>query len=535
MLHGRLMDYLFVVAIPFIAYGIASWSFRTAFIVPILGAIVYSQQPLFWQKGLSLALKYLPPIPVVLLGIGAGVIGLTIIRMIVNHTSLLDVVSPDSRNSNDPLSRLSADTISPGGAYYFGRMSVDIIPPRGTYYRGLLCGVFFISFIAAARMSVLASLLIVGKPPFSLPVIVAVWVALLGSAIGITFPLSIGVTRFIVFYGIGKGIPANNKNTNPLFGVAFYTLRGIVICGAAGAAFYIGTIAASVARFCVASVAQIPINSLIYLALLVGVVNSATSETRRDIFSFWRIVIILVALSTGKLGWSSLYLIPAIALSYYRILPETLVYSFRSLSFIVLKWLRLSRLSHLALGELNDFGGELGYLPIPYHAEILAHAFYTNPIAAFPEVQRIRSLTLPGYKTTTRKLLPLLVADQLNLPKTSSEAIRIFQKDHPFLPRLFPRFYDEQTTTETSDNPELDVIFPRFQAIATDLSNALNANTLDLRKRGLDHTIQNLKNLQRKLPNFFRYNAPAVKRWTPVILHWERLIQLDLQDQKKLS
>ena len=195
---------------------------------------------------------------------------------------------------------------------------------------------------------------------------------------------------------------------------------------------------------------------LVFISILASI---SLAPARSKLLGIW-IAAIMISLSFEKSGWSSLYVIPTIALTYYRILPDTLIYSVPALSFITPKWLNLDRFSPLFLNKVDNFGGELSWLPIPYHAEILANAFHTNPIATLPEIQRIRSLTLPGYQITTRKLLPLLVADQLNAPKISSEAIQITQKDHPFLPALIPQFYDEETIAKASGSPEVDLMLP---------------------------------------------------------------------------
>jgi hypothetical protein len=97
--QGRSIDLLFLSSMPFIAYGVAVWFFPAAFAVPIISTIVYSQQPNFWQTGFSMALKFLLPIPVLLIWIGVGVMGLAITKWIVNRLCLLDFSIPDYLNS----------------------------------------------------------------------------------------------------------------------------------------------------------------------------------------------------------------------------------------------------------------------------------------------------------------------------------------------------------------------------------------------------------------------------------------------------
>ena len=286
--------------------------------------------------------------------------------------------------------------------------------------------------------------------------------------------------------------------------------------------------------------AQLPL--IYYLSYCIFYSLLLSSSSSRN---FWMLspIIIMILLGFFNLGTNILWTIPIFIIFYYRIFPDYLfsvaLVLVDASNQILMSWLEYFNLTllrnyRIPTHYLPALSGELIWLPIPYHAEILANAFHKNPIVTLPEIQRIRSLSLPGYQITTRKLLPLLVADQLNAPKISSEAIQITKKDHPFLPTLIPQFYDDETTVTTSGSHEVDLLLPRFQTIATDLSNALNASTIALRERGLDRIIQNLQNLQTNLPAL-GLKPIAIKRWTPVILHWQRLIQLELQEQQKLS
>ena len=510
--QGRLIDWLFLSSMPFIAYGVAWWFFPAGFTVPIISTLVYSQQSILWQEGLDSIPKHLFPTQILFLGIGIGIgpIGFGIISSIIYKILSIEKFSLFIHTKN---------------WYLILNVLRALRTSLGAFAFGLLFGLFCINSLIGSILSIIIS-----------SVSVSVFLGLaIPLAASVAFPVSIAI------FALTEDIVSESRDGwrdewRDGFKVAPYLF--LMNLAAFIVSFIVSLTTLSLTRLDFPLI----IGVFIVISSVSALLHSSVSALLQpklfmSLIALIMMPAIMIALSFGKSGWSSLYVMLPIALTYYRILPDTLIYSVPSLSFIVPKWLNLDRSLPLFLNTIDNFGGELSWLPIPYHAEILANAFHQNPIAALPEIQRIRSLTLPGYQITTRNLLPLVVSDQIQSPRTAIEAIQITQQNHPFLPILVPQFYEEnldETIAKASGSTEVDLMLPRFQTIATDLSNALNASTIALRERGLDRIIQNLQNLQTNLPAI-GLKAPAIKRWTPVIFHWQRLIQLELQEQQKLS
>ena len=83
-------------------------------------------------------------------------------------------------------------------------------------------------------------------------------------------------------------------------------------------------------------------------------------------------------------------------------------------------------------------------------------------------------------------------------------------------------------------NPEFAVMMPRLRSIAQDTDAALQASNTALTERGLETTHNKLSLLLSQLPKL-TLSSQAIKRWPPVVQHWQRIIEYELAEQKKPS
>jgi hypothetical protein len=81
---------------------------------------------------------------------------------------------------------------------------------------------------------------------------------------------------------------------------------------------------------------------------------------------------------------------------------------------------------------------------------------------------------------------------------------------------------------------EVSILFPKFQDIAKDVTNALAASNIALRERGLERILNQLTLLPAQLPGLGLSNR-AITRWQPAITRWQRLLELELENQRQLS
>ncbi|MBC6454800.1 MAG: hypothetical protein GDA43_17690 [Hormoscilla sp. SP5CHS1] len=63
---------------------------------------------------------------------------------------------------------------------------------------------------------------------------------------------------------------------------------------------------------------------------------------------------------------------------------------------------------------------------------------------------------------------------------------------------------------------------------------ALEAGSAALRERALERILNNLLKLQAQLPGL-GLEAPAIKRWQPILEHWYKVIDLELKQQQVQS
>lgn len=185
--------------------------------------------------------------------------------------------------------------------------------------------------------------------------------------------------------------------------------------------------------------------------------------------------------------------------------------------------------------RLPPYTSEILWLPLPGHAQLLIQAFKTDAQAALPIFQHIQTFDLFGFQYTLRQALPQVLADQLTAIQTTEALQAVASENHPLFSRLVPSLYQPELDHKAVKlPPEVAVLFPKFQTFARDVSNSLAAGNVALRERGLERILTELKLLPTQLPSF-GLRSPMIKRWQPVITHWQRLLELELQAQQQQS
>jgi len=87
---------------------------------------------------------------------------------------------------------------------------------------------------------------------------------------------------------------------------------------------------------------------------------------------------------------------------------------------------------------------------------------------------------------------------------------------------------------DIEDGTDINKLLPRLQTVAKDVDAALKAGNIGIRKRALAPILTYLLRLQLQLPEL-GLTTGAIKRWKPVLVRWQRVIELELQEQQKQS
>ncbi|WP_218651746.1 AAA family ATPase [Nostoc sp. C052] len=294
---------------------------------------------------------------------------------------------------------------------------------------------------------------------------------------------------------------------------------------------------AFVVAFVVAGVATLPFTWFLIVASLIAF---ALAPAKNNIVLI-STTVILIALSAQNLGWFSALIIPVTLVSYSRIIDY---FFFAPFSFLTLIINRLSSQPLQLLHSLPPYTSELLWLPLalPNHEQLFIAAFRNNPQQALNIFQYTQTFSLPGFQITLQNALPQIVADQLQQIQSIPELIFTANSDHPILPFLISPFYhlDSESDIPTSETPlpkvkpEISILLPRLQTIIQDIQSALENQNIHLRERGLDKINNKLVQLQLQLPSLGLKNE-AIKRWTPVLEQWQKVIKLEQNEQSKLS
>lgn len=184
---------------------------------------------------------------------------------------------------------------------------------------------------------------------------------------------------------------------------------------------------------------------------------------------------------------------------------------------------------------MPPYTSKLLWIPLPNHDKILAAAFQTHATEALKTFNKMQEIALPGFQITLKNALPQIIADRLFATQTTAELISTASPEHPLFPLLIPSFYAaESIHTPATIAPELSVLIPELQTIAKDVEAALETSSIALRERGLERILNNLTLLQAQLPGL-GLKPKARERWQPVLQRWQRVIQLELEEQQKQS
>ncbi|NJM48958.1 MAG: AAA family ATPase [Alkalinema sp. RU_4_3] len=243
----------------------------------------------------------------------------------------------------------------------------------------------------------------------------------------------------------------------------------------------------------------------------------------------------MLLLGFENLGIQVLWTIPVILIGYYRVFPDYLIFMITPLLYTIAKpnALTLAR-------RLSAFDSELIWLPIPYHDTILADAFKQSRTDALSIYQKLQADPLPGAQITLHKALPKIVANFLKAPHSNADLLLVKENNQPHLQLLIPEFYQPGNNDETNQafrpkdrNKEIATIFPRLQTFLSNLSATLDTPSIPLRERGIESLQTQLTQLQLQLPSLLP--PKSVTRWQSVLLHWQNLLSLELETQRKQS
>ena len=373
-------------------------------------------------------------------------------------------------------------------------------------------------------------------------------------------------------------------------GVVRTAVRGSISVVFVGSVVVVGSIVAIV----LGSIATLPLPLFLLICWLIAASVSPTMQNWLAIIT----AVTLTALGFEHQGWVSFLAVPVTLMSYYR-LPDYLILTVidfvRAILFVPFEDRNPLRLLHLLpfyttelvwlplpnRGRMEDrnpvrllhllppYTTELVWLPLPNHDRILAAAFRTDASATLATFQKMQASPLPGLKVTIKEALPQIITDQLTAIENISELIAIATPEHPFLPLLAPIFYQTQPleienqilqtissfnnslsrtlfiltlirclpknwSFDIEDGTDIYKLLPRLQTVAKDVDAALKAGNIGIRKRALDLIHTDLLRLQVQLPEL-GLTTRAIKRWQPVLVRWQRVIELELQEQQQQS
>ncbi|WP_199344800.1 MULTISPECIES: AAA family ATPase [Nostoc] len=489
--HNQLLDWLQLPCVMLIAYATGVFFLPLGLVIPLLWLIVVLNQPDSWLKGLIEAIKVLPFLAQI---VGLAVFGVSIsltvwlMQLLKKHLSLTRNVMVVGGTINVML-----------GTWLVTQNWLFLLLVSGI--TGFLLFLAIESIKNSDNAVVMAVIVVIG-----MMVIVQ------------------GVVGEVVAVAVAVGVG----------GVLVVGVVGVVAVGVVGVVEGVATL--PLTWFSVVA-------SLIAFALAPAKDNTVLMTT----------TVILIALCALNLGWLSALMIAVTLVSYYRIFPD---YSFIFLggyytspnsllklfrfSDSTIRWLRPQTAK--ILFQLPPYTSELLWIPLPNHAQLLVSEFRERPQQALTIFQYTQTFSLPGFQITLQNALPQIVADQLKQIQSIPELIFTANSNHPILPFLISPFYhlDSDSDTPTPETPlprvksELSILLPRLQTIIQDIQSALENENLHLRERGLEKINNKLVRLQSQLSSL-GLKDEAIKRWAPVLEHWQRVIELEQNEQRKLS
>jgi hypothetical protein len=363
----------------------------------------------------------------------------------------------------------------------------------------------------------------------------------------------IGLLRFLFIYTMSDKVETT-------YDEVLFAVGGVMRAVMGG---IMGTIVGGVVGIIVATIVTLSLPLFLLICWLIAASLSPTMQNWLAIIT----TVMLTALGFEHLNWMSFLAVPVTLMSYYR-LPDYLILTFINL-------LRSMRLNSFDLNPMQllhllpPYTTELVWLPLANHHHILAAAFRTDASATLATFQKMQASPLPGLRVTIQQALPQIITDQLTAIKNISELIAIATPEHPFLPLLAPTFYQTQTleienqiiqtissfnnslsrilflltlirylpnnwSFDIEDGTDINKLLPRLQIVAKDVDAALKAGNIGIRKRALQPILTYLLRLQLQLPEL-GITTREIKRWQPVLVRWQRVIELELEEQQQQS
>jgi hypothetical protein len=499
--RNQLLDWLQLPSVMLIAYGISVLLLPLGLFIPLLWWIVILQQPDSWLPGLEEAIALLPPLTQ--MGITLAVCGeflsftVWLILQLSNKEHLF-------LYRNLMVVRGIMSVIL--GAYLAVSVGGVLVSVAGVL-------LLLMAEVVTLKMALFVAGFVVGGVAGGVE---KVWI---GGLVG-------GLMGGLVFSALGLIVVR----------VTVVRSRGMPeVLGFFAAAAVAGVVAGGVARV-VAGVATLALPWFLVFAALIAFALAPTNKN----WVFIVTTVILITLSTEHLGLYSLLVIPITLISYYRIYDYFFFAPFFFLTSITDKVFRPQVLEFIY--SLPPYTSELIWLPFSNHSQLLISAFSRNSQQALKIFRYTQTFSLPGFQITLQNALPQIVADQLQQIQTIPELVFTANSDHLILPFLISPFYhlDSDSDTPISETPlpkvkpELSIILPRLQTIVRDIQSALENKNIALRERGLERINNNLALLKLQLPSL-GLKSEAVKRWIPVLERWQRVIELEQNEQRKLS
>jgi hypothetical protein len=264
-----------------------------------------------------------------------------------------------------------------------------------------------------------------------------------------------------------------------------------------------------------------------------ALVSFGLAPTKRKWLGIW-IAAIFIMLGIKLLNVKGFWAFPVSLVFYYRILPDYL------LAFLKPFLNRCLGKPSLSLRELPPYTSEIIWLPLPNHAQLLVNTFNQDISLGIDTFVKMQIISLPGFNSTIKKALPVIVANQFAAVQTITELMNSITSSHPVLPSVIPTFYQYSQENfplliiPRSSNPEIDLLFPIFQQLAKNTAAALKSEISALRERGLERIVDDLKMLPAQLP-ILGLDNKTVKLWQPAIKRWQNILELEIAEQQKIS
>lgn len=359
-----------------------------------------------------------------------------------------------------------------------------------------------------------------------------------GDVVFITAFVVASTITFVVTFFIANAVAEVNAVTNVItFAVAFvvvlvaaFVVADITLVGMALVVSVFVTLVVSVfVTTVMVAIASLPIVNFLIFSWIVSLCVASLQNHWAGVITAGA----LVALEFERFGIATLLVTPIFLLGYSHAFPDYF-FATSSLTVIRFRLLPWKPNSLQILRKLPPYTSEYLWFPLPNHDRLLVAAFQTDLSEALAIFQNIQSQTLPGFQRTIKKALPQLVADQFASIRDRASLTQTATSKHPILPFLVPRFYSSEPESIQPFNPELETLVPRLQAIAIDVSKALEASISALRERGLENALTKLNTLSGQMPGL-GLKQPQIQRWQPVFDRWRTIIELEIAEQQKFS